>query len=126
MRTSQSTAAKISGLSMMERIAPPRIRSHPALGSRFSFTPSSARINENSPIWARLAECQRRSGRMTKSAHDQERGHRFTDDDDEERRKQWPGLAQHAHRIEQHAHRNEKQYGKGIAQRQQFLGRTLA
>jgi hypothetical protein len=49
-------AAKMSGFMTMERIAPARIRSRPCSGSRWSFTPRPARMNENSPIWARLAE----------------------------------------------------------------------
>ena len=45
-----------SGLSKIERMAPARIRSRPCSGSRPRSTPSPARMNENSPICARLAE----------------------------------------------------------------------
>ena len=50
------TAQKATGLSRMDRMAPARIRSRPCSGRRFRLTPSSARMKENSPICARLAE----------------------------------------------------------------------
>ena len=53
---SRSTAANTSGLRVIESRAPARIRSWPSSGSNPSARPSPARMNENSPIWARLAE----------------------------------------------------------------------
>ena len=56
--------------------------------------------------------------------HDQERGERFSDDDDKKGRYQRPRVADHAERVEQHSDRHEEQHGKGIAQRQRFLRRA--
>ena len=44
-----------SGLSTIEMIAPATIRLCPSGGRRPRLSPSAARMNENSPIWARLA-----------------------------------------------------------------------
>jgi ABC transporter substrate binding protein len=43
-----------TGLARMERSAPARMRSRPFSGRSCSWTPSPARMNENSPIWDRL------------------------------------------------------------------------
>jgi hypothetical protein len=40
---------------MIEMMAVARIKSRPSLGSKPNAAPSSARMNENSPICARLA-----------------------------------------------------------------------
>jgi hypothetical protein len=42
-------------LARIEMMAPARIRSRPASGSKWSPTPRLARMNENSPICARPA-----------------------------------------------------------------------
>ena len=49
-------AAKTSGLSAIEISAPATIRLCPSASSTPSDTPSAARMNENSPICARLAD----------------------------------------------------------------------
>jgi hypothetical protein len=54
-----SSSANSSGFRAIEISAPARIRLCPSAGSNFSDTPRAARMNENSPIWARLAETVR-------------------------------------------------------------------
>jgi hypothetical protein len=49
-------ALNISGFTAIEMMAPARIRFWPITGSRPSDMPSAARMKENSPICARLAE----------------------------------------------------------------------
>ena len=63
---------------------------------------------------------------MAEGAHDEERGQRLADDDDE-------GGGQHLQRmcdqdvgVEQHAHRDEEQHRKGVAQRQRIIGGLVA
>ena len=79
----QSMARNISGLSTIDRMAPARIRSRPCSGSSFSPTPSSARMKENSPIWARLAEIiSAVANGIAEGKDDDEGRQRLADDDD--------------------------------------------
>ena len=75
---SQSISANTSGLTMIERMAPARIRSRPCSGRRPRSTPSAARMKENSPICARLAEMVKALATGWRNAmHDQEGGDRL-------------------------------------------------
>ena len=51
-----SMAWNTKGLRAMEMIAAARTRLWPSMGRTFKETPKPARMNENSPICARLAE----------------------------------------------------------------------
>lgn len=51
-----SMLANNSGLMAIEIRAPARIRLRPSGGSNPNITPSPTKMNENSPIWVKLAE----------------------------------------------------------------------
>ena len=88
---SRSTAAKASGLSVIEISAPARIRSRPSGGSRPSDRPSPARMKENSPIWARLAATVRAvRGRIAQQQDDAEGDERLADHDERDHRQPRP------------------------------------
>ena len=88
-------AAKSTGLSRIEMIAPARIRSRALLRQqRRAQTPRPARMKENSPICARLAEIVSAVAvGWRKASTISEGGERLADHDDEQRRQQRPAAA---------------------------------
>ena len=116
-----------SGLSRIEMMAPARIRSRPCSGSSPSANAEAARMKENSPICARLAEIVSAVAmRIAEGAHDGEGRQRLADHDDEHRRQHRQRLAHEDRRVEQHADRDEEQHREGVAQRQRLVGGALA
>ena len=90
---SRSTAAKISGLSVIDSSAPARIRSRPSGGSRPSEMPSPARMNENSPICARLADDRQAGAERIAQQHDDAEGDQRLADDDQRQHAPAPSAA---------------------------------
>ena len=90
----RSSQANSSGLTMIDSSAPARIRSWPSFGRISSCRPRPARMKENSPICARLAEISQRGAiGLAERAHDRVGRDRLAEHDDQERRQHLPAGA---------------------------------
>ena len=106
----------------MDSRAPARIRSRPSGGSSPSAAPRLARMNENSPICARLADTVsavrtgcRNTSTMTKAASDLPTMMMASTASTAS------GSRTSTVGIEQHSHRHEEQHGEGVLERQRVV-----
>ena len=111
----------------METSAPARIRLRPS-GEMQSEPDAEAGQNEGefADLGEARADGERCVQRITQREGEGDRGQRLADHHNADDREHAPGLLDEGARIQGHAHRDEEQNGKGVAQRQGFIGGAMA
>ena len=124
----RSAPANISGLRRIERIAPARMRSRPRPRAAIrSSTPSPARMKENSPIWARLAEIVRAVATGWPKARARSgSGDRLADDDDRQHHQHGKGSLTSTIGSKSMPTDTKKSTAKASRNGSDLLGRPLA